>query len=182
MSKLDRYRQVATIIKDRIDSSGKTSYTYDSGNEEIWLPIINLFENEVWLGISQLGYWVLERNESIIPLLNERNLRSLLPCLQKPYKEIIWLIEDALARQNLSREILNTFPIRDLILLALRSQSDFWASRALEWLENFQPDEDVICQIQQLIKEKWSSQKTKLAARKFLKRAHFPVNNEMELN
>jgi hypothetical protein len=167
------YQKAETFLKkNRHEFKWEMSYECEYTNLETWIPIINIFDNEIRIGLSILGYWVLENDIHIIRLCCDDDLRALLPCLQRPYDRIIHDIENALFEHNLPREIINNLPIRELIILALKFQSDFWASKALEWLENICIDEDIIFELNQIIKEKSMSQTTRNHAKKILKQVN----------
>lgn len=164
-------QEIKRLFNSKNNLAWKKFYNREHIDEENWIPIINIFDDEVWIGISELGYWVLENERhTIIRLCHGCDLRALLPCLQRPYTEVIQKIEKALIERNIPREILDDLPITDLILLALKIKSDFWASKALEWLEYVHPNEEILFQLQQVNKEKWLTQKTRHQVRKLIKK------------
>jgi hypothetical protein len=168
MGGLNKYQQIATLLKDMGNLVWKNSQIRGSNNFEDWIPVVNLSENETCLGIAKSGYWVLETGEYIVPLLENKILRDLLPCLKKSMSETVSLINEGLNDKGLPTDVRNNFPIRSLILSGLKFQSDFWASLALNWLESFPLDEEISAELRKLVIAKWASQKTRQRAKKFL--------------
>jgi hypothetical protein len=62
------------------------------------------------------------------------------------------------------------FPYSGLIDSAIRSESDYWATLAVDWLEKgFPIDEKIVEAINLMTKSKWASQKTRHRAFRLVK-------------
>ena len=171
MVKRENHQQQAPTTLENIDATlWKISPIRNSDQLEKWIPITSLDKGEIYLGISQAGYWVLEVDNYITFLLESRHLRGLLPCLKIPFETMVSMIEQELSVKGLPVEMRNRFPFQSLILLALKNKSDFWASLALDWLNNFQSTDFVNEELRKLVQAKWISQKTKQKAKKNPKR------------
>ncbi len=157
------------MMKDIQAGLWTTSYVRNYDKIENWIPITSLEEDEICLGISEAGYWVLEVDEYIVPLLENRYLRDLLPCLKKPFNAMVSLVDEELRLKSLPAEIRDSFPFQSLVSSGLKSKSDFWANLALDWLDNFSNIDFVNEELSELVQAKWTSQKTKQRAKKALK-------------
>ena len=59
---------------------------------------------------------------------------SLLPLLEFPQSEVSGSLQQAFLDSGLSREDFESVSLRDLVVFALRSESDYWAGLAVHWL------------------------------------------------
>ena len=167
---LNKYQQIACLIKNLKNNQWQSSLIAGTEDYVDWIPIDHLVENEeIFVGISELGYWVIEYNNSIILLSNDKYLRDFLPCLKKSLNKLSRQIDEELVKKQIPLEAKNTFPYQELILAGLKSKSEFWAELALNWLEDIEIDNRIKEQLQQITKAKWASQKTRQKASKFLR-------------
>ena len=167
---LDKYQQIASLIKDLDNIQWQNSQVAGTDDYRNWVPVINLLEDEETLtGVSESGYWVLKYDNHISFLSDDKYLRDLLPCLKKSLNELHIQIDEELKKKQIPITVKDTFPIKGLVLTGLKSKSEFWAALALNWLEHITIDNQIREQLQQIVKAKWASQKTRQKASKFLK-------------
>ena len=167
---LNEYQQVARLIKNLKNNQWQSSLIAGTENYVNWIPIDHLLEDkEIFTGISELGYWVIGYGNKIILLSDDKYLRDFLPCLKKSLSELSRQIDEELVKKKIPVEVKNTFPFQEIILMGLKSESEFWAELALNWLEYIKINEKIKEQLQQITQAKWASQKTRQKASKFLK-------------
>lgn len=167
---LNKYQQVACLIKNIKHNQWQSSLIAGTENYVNWILIDHLLENdEIFTGISELGYWVIEYNNNILLLSDDKYLRDLLPCLKKSFNQLSRQIDEELTKKQIPLEAKNTFPYQELILAGLKSKSEFWAELALKWLGDIEIDNRIKEQLHQITQAKWASQKTKQKASKFLR-------------
>jgi hypothetical protein len=97
-----------------------------------WIPVIDLKEARLRLGISSGAWWVVIGPGSITEFKPDVQPVFLLPILELPLEKVRRLIEEALQANSLPRELINIFPFEDVINTGLKSHSERWASLALE--------------------------------------------------
>jgi hypothetical protein len=169
MGVLEMNQIIIDAVNDTKNSNWISSLIHGTEKSEQWLSIVRLPEDEIILGFSKSGYWIIDRNEYIHILREGSNLRDLLPILKKPISEVNYLITEELLKKGFSADLCETFPFLDLTLAGLKSKSDFWASLAIDWIEKFSSDEAVKIELNQVFESKWASQRTKQKANKILK-------------
>ncbi|GEM_PF-1978291 len=147
-----------------------TSYVGNLDKAERWIWIASVSEYGVSLGISEGGYWVIEAENIITPIVEGKHLRDLLPCLKMSPDEMTLLITKNLTKRGLSVKIWDGFPLQDLVMSGLKSRSDFWANLALNWVEEFPTTTLFAEELEEIIGAEWVTQKTRHKAKKILKR------------
>ena len=148
----------------------KSAPTYNSCETEtvLWLPLFHISSENI-LGLTKSGYWTVGSDNSVVVFEPEMPLVSLLPCLEIEYAHFCEVAKDTFSRLGLPEELINNFPTSELIGLALIEGLGYWAELALNWLEHIEIDDQIREQLQQVVKAKWASQKTRQKASKFLK-------------
>jgi hypothetical protein len=68
----------------------------------------------------------------------------LLPLLEFPHREVQDGLEQAFHDSGLSHEDFQSLSLRDLVALALSSDSTYWAGLAVRWLADGFPIDDVV--------------------------------------
>lgn len=76
---------------------------------------------------------MLETDSALLPVGGD-NLVALLPLLEKPRVVVERELRSAAAATSITTDILASFPVEDVLVTALQSQSEYWQGLALEWL------------------------------------------------
>ncbi len=138
----------------------KTSHLRDSQGDIVsWLPIGSLNSRESPIGLSADGYWVVSaKDNTVVKLLEGQPPVFLLPALERPYSEIVELIQTSLETLQLSPQLIEWFPVEEIIILGLTGGLDYWADLALNWLEVFPPNQRIVDALRNTTNAKWASQ------------------------
>ncbi len=94
--------------------------------------------NEVVRGLAQHG-------EGFTGLFGRMCYVPLFPLLEVPHREVADGLRQAFTDSDLSDADFERVSLRDLVVFALRSESDYWAGLAVRWLaDGFPIDETVV--------------------------------------
>lgn len=72
---------------------------------------------------------------------------ALLPLLELPHREVADGLHRAFLDSSLTDVDFHTVSLRDLIVCALRSESDYWAGLATRWLADGFPFDETIARV-----------------------------------
>jgi hypothetical protein len=96
---------------------------------------------------------------------NEVRHPGLLPLLERPYQEVAEDAANAIASLDIPGVLPDTTCLRDVVITALESGMDYWASLAIAWLDADYPvDEATAGTLNSVASAKWASQRTRQAA------------------
>lgn len=113
---------------------------------------------QVDLQLSVDGVWQVVANGQTKPCVE--SMVMLLPLLERDWAEV----EREMANLGESH-----FPRDELVILALTSESDYWASLGVSWLKYCDPlGGNILAALQSLVVAKWADQDTRHSARKLL--------------
>jgi len=92
-------------------------------------------------------------------IIAHRYYMPLLPLLEKPHADVASLLPQALLRAGVSTEDCERFSLRDLVVFAVESDSEYWADLAVRWLEDgFAVDAEIVRGIDSMVKQKKATQ------------------------
>jgi hypothetical protein len=134
-----------------------------------WLPIANLTQARVQLGVSSGASWVRATPQSIAVFSSDTPCVFLLPVLEVALDEARRLLECGLQVNGLSTDFLKAFPFEDIVATGLESNSERWTSLALRWAEQL-PTSSKLQRALQTLKANGPTQKVRHAAQKLLAR------------
>jgi len=110
-----------------------------------WLPLIKLKEYNGYLGLSSEGDWVFVKEGGMKVLDQIDNFFVVHPLLKNKRTDLIKQFLAALTDFGLPSVILKTFPFDNLIVSAI-DDSPQWVDRAIEWLDEGYPPNDMIAE------------------------------------
>lgn len=134
-----------------------------------WLPIVNLAVPRIELGLSSDAYWVRIAPQSVSEFRPDMLPVFLLPVLEVPFVEAQRLFREALQTRGLSKDFLAVFPFEQVATTGLESDSEHWASLALEWAETMPSSQQLQDALQTLVRH-GPTQELRHAAQKLLAR------------
>ena len=120
---------------DRPGLPWQTSQDHESRAAIKWLPIVNLTQARIHLGLSPNASWVRGTQQSATVFQAGKPCVFLLPVLEVGLDELRRLLEQGLQARGLSIEFLQAFPFEDVAATGLESHSEHWAGLALKWAE-----------------------------------------------
>ena len=154
------------IIKQSYSGRWRTGRV-DGGNCR-WLPVIRVDELSPWLGISELGGWVVEKKNNELLVLDGPTLVAAFPLLERKEEALLAQLAHAVQEGWLSIDQSRSFPIQQTLCLALASNSDYWQGLALGWLHGGLRNENMLAAIE-LVSKTSNSQKNRHHAQRILK-------------
>lgn len=119
--------------------------------------------------ISDKGCWCFVRDNDLFDVCSEHSLMPILPILEVGCELFKEKIEKSLNAQNISLELVNTFPVSAFISTAIKIESDYWSKLSIDWLKCYRINDDIKSDLQNIINAPWASQQTRHMA----KRAYF---------
>lgn len=135
-----------------------------------WQRILEIGQGS-WLGMSGQGdLWVgsFDRPTRQVDVMNPVGL---LPLLERPYSVVQSEIAEARASGNLDPTLMaRTLAAPILVKTAMRSGSDYWASRALLWASDMDQPDVLLPDVRDVLNAPWASQATRHKARRLIKR------------
>jgi hypothetical protein len=125
------------------NNTKKWQYFKQENVSQRWLPLIKLKEYNGYLGLSSEGDWVFVKPGGLKVLDQIDNFVH--PLLKHKRTELIKQLLAALNDFGLPSVILKTFPFDNLIVSAI-DDSPQWVARAIEWLDQGYPPNDMIAE------------------------------------
>ena len=98
-----------------------------------WKPLVRRKSDSPWIGLTESGQWVCERQPDGVVEITENNPISLLSLLELDQALIKEQIQKGLGQPFASSGVM--FPFDWMLKAGLRSGSEYWESLALDWLE-----------------------------------------------
>lgn len=100
-----------------------------------------------------------KRPDDFAALFSRMGYLPLLPLLELSHREVEQVLRQSFHDLGLSDADFERISLRDLVVFALRSESDYWTGLAVRWLaDGFQIDEAVVRAGDEMIKAKCSTQ------------------------
>jgi hypothetical protein len=111
----------------------KESPRHGSNDLIRWIPLVTLYENEMDLGISDIGTWVIGGSTVYEFTCSEKPV-FFLPCLEKGYTELIRDLRKRCEEIGISPGIIGGFPFLPILKTAIQNVSTYWLPRVDRWL------------------------------------------------
>ncbi len=92
-----------------------------------------------WVLLSPTSEWGFEKEAEFIPFTAPEACMPLLPLLELTYEASCDLIREGLQQSTGDRLMLETFPFSNILQLALKWDTEYWPSLAVQWLESGYP-------------------------------------------
>ena len=138
-----------------------------------WTPLLPVGKFGARVGLTSSGRWVIGTENRVIELEPNGNCYVSLPVLECQPEEFLNDLGQRLSAFGFPADIVLSFPSREMIRYAL-SRGDYWASRALDWVEGLgivEHDGDLGDALERLAANKrLGTQATRQRARRVLKR------------
>jgi len=144
------------------------------------MAIINIFQFPIsgeWISYnSNNEQWcVNHRDGRIITFEDYNDCVFLLPILEYSYNDAIYIIKQNIVDNNLSLNILNSFPFEKIVKRALFYSTEHWPQHALQWIEEwieegFLLDEECISLLESIYIDNTRTQKFRHRIKRLLKK------------
>lgn len=118
----------------------------------------------VRIGCSESGKWLVEAKNGVFPLQETADFWRVVVLLERKYSDVKSMFEQFAS---------SPFPYWRLVGAGLGFKTEQWASLALSWVPELQPQELLLIKsaLDDVASSKWASQKSRQLADKFAKRA-----------
>ncbi|WP_143074256.1 hypothetical protein [Roseateles sp. YR242] len=125
--------------------------------------------NGVRVGCSESGKWLVEAKNGVFPLQETTDFWRVVVLLERKYSDVKSMFEEFAHECAPS----SPFPYWRLVGAGLGFKTEQWASLALNWVPELQPEELLLIKpaLEDVASSKWASQKSRQLADKFAKRA-----------
>lgn len=117
--------------------------------------------------LNSVGQWQVEGANGSWPLESKEDAHRAAAILEKGYAEMKAATDRLMEQQPTAHE----FPFDNVVVTALESGSDYWASRALEWVPSLPlaQRQTLVHVLQEVVIAKWASQKLRQGAERQMK-------------
>jgi hypothetical protein len=134
-------------LKAILNQNGIKEWQYfqQDNINKLWLPLIKLEEYNGYVGLSSEGEWVFVKKRGMKVLEQRDNFFVVHPLLKNKRTELMKQFIAALTDFGLPAIILKTFPFDNLIVSAIDDNPQ-WIERAIEWLNEGYPPNDMIAE------------------------------------
>jgi hypothetical protein len=135
-----------------------------------WLPLVSISKSGLWLGINQVGAWVLGRIGGSAAVASPWLPQAWLTILDSEESVIKAELAAAAYRYDLPGELIaERLPIDEVLTMALAEPSEHWAGRAVAWLTSRDIHRDHVALLGRLATARWASQRTRQTASRLLR-------------
>lgn len=132
-----------------------------------WLPLILVSQSGLWLGLDEVGKWVVGRRGRRAEAAIDEISPSWLPMLDLDPSVLAAEITEAADRYKLPALVLQEeLPLDATITLALTSRNRHWIERAVTWLSTRKPRPEQLPLLARVADAKWVNQHTRHRASK----------------
>lgn len=132
-----------------------------------WIPICSLvFSNEYKriIGLTKDGFWVngfeSPRNEDLYMIKSREDCYYIMAIIDKERTDVENQLLNGLKLNNISTDVLNTFPFNDIIKFSLTS-TNYWGIRATSWIRQKEFDDELYNIGQSIIDKKGLDQRSR---------------------
>lgn len=144
------------------------SHEASSDRKIEWTYVESFAEINLKLGLSSNGWWVTLGPDTVVEFSPDKKPIFLLPILKMLPNIVRKRLTEALKCKSLPTSCLDRLPFEEVVILGLESLSEQWTNLALDWVEYFPDNQELIHAINVVTKE-MPSQKIKQKAKKKLK-------------
>ena len=134
---------------------------------------IKLLEiNSVEIGISKDRNWVFTKGKNVYEFINHRQSEFILwlPILETPYLSFLSTVNTALKDMQLNSNLVESFPITQILATALRSDSEYWVKLALNWCDDIDDLRNQAEDLVHIMKNEKYSQQVRHHAKRLMKK------------
>lgn len=135
-----------------------------------WLYVASLRIQEVQLGFTKDGVWTVNVQGCAVKLLNLGDFVFLLSVLESPKSALELKLKTGFVALGIDPQLIETFPLTELLVSALTSRSIHWASLALEWLEQVAEPAEALKVVVRDLYRNGPTQRIRHQAKRILKR------------
>lgn len=126
-------------IKERLNeifqkNGFKKSQIIDSDIYVKWIPLLLCWSPDKYLGISELGNWVVEEISGLRVLDTASSFLRVKILLEKQLSEIREKINEKLKVYELDFD--SIFPFKDMLAQVIINDSEYWVEQALRWYDS----------------------------------------------
>lgn len=118
---------VPWVKSPRCDSDGAQDYC--------WLPVLELSEGRIRVGVLPNGLWCVANDRCIHILPEGGPCVFFLPVLESSPQVVLSLVVKGFREGGLSEEYVDLFPFEAIVFTALKSNSEYWSGLGLKWVE-----------------------------------------------
>jgi hypothetical protein len=109
----------------------------------VWYSLISFDESRKWLGFADDYEWYWSRKQHghtmLYPMTTEAAIGAL-PLLESPPHAVVSRLQEVVRQTSVpSDDLLAALPLARLIDVALGTHSNYWISRAIDWVEVLGP-------------------------------------------
>lgn len=145
-----------------------------------WIPVVTLDAARVRLGVSSDARWVRATQDSVAEFEPGANCVFLLPVMEVQLDEVLRRLREGLRAKALPEELLELFPLQDIVATGLESHSERWVRLALVWAEQVPASQNLIAALRKLVIS-GPTQRLRHAGQKLLARCAGPVTDAQKL-
>ena len=149
----------------------KSTALIDNQQIRNWIPIILCWQPNLYLGISEDGYWVVEERSGLRVLSSPREFIRIKVLLEQPMSNIRQEIETVLNTYNIELDNAFVFPFVDIIREVIEEGSAYWVELAFKWYDELSLKEKIALKptLRNFMESKQATQKLRHKAKKELK-------------
>jgi hypothetical protein len=144
-----------------------------------WVPIANLTDARIELGLSSDAFWLRATSQSTTVFSSNKPCVFLLPILEVDLRDVRRSLEHGLQENGLSGNFVRLFPFECVVITGLESHSEHWAGLALKWAEQLAVSSRIQSALDALI-AKGPTQRLRHAAQKLRARQRGSAAGENE--
>ena len=134
-------------------------------------PVFQMPGKEWFVLLGADNQWGFEREGQFLPFTTSSSCMPLLPLLEKPYAEVVELIQAKLREAGKAENLTEAFPFDLLIQRALTWETSYWPSLAVRWLETDYPLSDqTVIDLRRIGKDKHYDQNLRHRAQHLIER------------
>jgi hypothetical protein len=142
----------------------------DQAGAVAWLPLMQISTTGIWLGFDRKGVWTLGRLQGAVESSAGSLPSSWVTILDSDERSLRAGLDAAAERFGLSPEnVQNLVPIEDVLTVAIRSRSGYWAERAVHWMLDRGISQEHFELLRELSTAQWANQRTRHIARRLVK-------------
>jgi len=131
---IDELKKKLLMELGKLDAPWVEKIEYNSEGVNLsWLPVAKLCGERFFLGLTSNGLWARSTESFVQTVSDETANVFFLPVLEGLPEVVRCKMIDGLKGYGLSEEFIDLFPFENIVLVGLRSQSEYWSGLALKW-------------------------------------------------
>jgi hypothetical protein len=133
------------------DKTWHEAICFETGFSVRWILIVELPVARITLGLSDGESWLRINPTTVSVLQTKNSLVSFLPILEEAPEDFWNRLRDGLEVQGIDGSHAARFPIEDVVLTGLRSGSQHWCWRALQWISSIPLSPEINATLAELV-------------------------------